>query len=74
MKSKAKSSFNNGHASSTHSFRFLCTLIYSLFYLSLINFCSFRFIQNEISFWTSSWHTVTNKLTLLKGTYMYITL
>lgn len=59
-------------------FVFLCTLIYQLFYLSLINCCWFRFllknIQSEISSWTSSWHTVINKLTLLKDTYKTVLL
>ena len=46
MESKSKSLFNNGHASSTCSFLLLCTLIYPLFYLSLISFFLFPLLYN----------------------------
>ena len=50
-------------------FVFLCTLIYPLFHPSFFNFLLVSFsaqgyTKRNMPSWTSSWHTVINKLTL----------
>ena len=48
---------------------FLCTLIYPLFHTSFFNFLLVSFsaqgyTKRNMPSWTSTWHTVINKLTL----------